>query len=479
MSETKNNIRVVKLAEMETDYPVIDQNRRFVTYGLNNSYPEYLLDLYLYSPTNNAVIAATSQMIAGEGLSVKDEKATPLGAKVLSNLFDEAKILKTAFNLKTFGYAVWKVSTTNQVIKIDVQNSGDWRSGIKDENGNINEWWYSEDWDNETGSSRAKPYPLFKDFSINVDEVFILNIPKLGLDYYSPVDYTGGVASAQLEAEICEFHLSAIQNGLNPGTIINFNNGVPPDAEQDEIENDVKNKMAGPGNAGRFLISFNDSKESATTLDTMAITDIDKQYEFLSKETTAKVLLSHRVTSPLLFGIRDTGGGLGSNSEELKDSYILYYETVIKPYQKIIKTGVLDILYKNNVTPELIWNEYMPFKKEKETTPTETKLKEHVQLSENDTLKWIGVLNSNKIKAENLVLFNEKPMNGSVPKDNGLMKKLFKFNKISNKKNVLFKVLENAANDENYYEYETIKDFPDMDGMYWTECTFKKIQKDV
>ena len=484
--ENKNNVRVVQLAELTTDYPIQSENRRFVMYGMNNQYPEFLLDLYLYSPTNNAIVGATSQMIAGGGVEVEDETATPLAATELNTLLDREKILKTAFNLKTYGYAVWLVTTTDKVVNIEPQDSGDWRSGIKNENGIVTNWWYSDDWESGTGKHKPEPTPVFKTYTTDTTEVLVMHIPLLGFDYYPPVDYTGGVASIQLESEICEFHLSGIQNGLYPGTIVNFNNGVPSDEEQDTIEKDFKRKFSGSGNAGKFFLSFNDNKDNATTVETMEISDIDKQYEFLSKETTSKILISHRVTTPLLFGIR-TETGLGNNADELKDSYILYYDTVIRGYQQVISIGIANILFKNGVSADLNWLEYMPFAREKEidegTPETDeentAKLKTNVKFSENETMDWIGKLELVKKTPDNLLKFNEKPMNGKAPVENSLMKKLYRFNIINKKhRNVLFKVLGENSKDGYLYEYEDIKDFPKMKGIYISEVSFKKMKKD-
>lgn len=463
-----SSIRVVELAELETEYPVQTEQRKWVSYGEYNSYPDFLFELFLYSPTNSAVINATSQMIAGGGVSI-DEQLYPLAATELNNLLNHEAIVKTAFNLKTFGYAVWVVTTTSKVVAVDVQDSVKWLSGIKDEDGKVNEWWFSNNWTERRSKSKPVAYTMFKPYTKNIKEVIVIKLPLLGFDYYPPVDYTGGVASIHLEAEIAEFHLSGIQSGLYPASVINFNNGIPPLEEQDKIEKNVKKKFSGAGNAGKFVLSFNDNRDSRTTIDTLEISDIDKQYEFLSKETTTKIMLSHRVTSPLLFGIRGETG-LGNNAEELKDSYILYYETVIKPFQQLIDKAIRAVLYKNNLSADVVWSEYMPFMKEKSVenvglSTTET------PLTETERIKLLGKMSLKTIDVTKMTILSDIPFDGSSPAANGF-KKLYKFNRIDkNDNNVLFKVL---ASEVKMYDFETIKAFPKMKGFYWSEVTFKK-----
>lgn len=105
VDETKpktKSIRVVKMAELHTDYPIVSEGRKWVNYGEGNEYPEYLLDLFLYSPTNSAVIGATSQMIVGSGLQVENQEGNPIAANAVSNYFSLKKLKKLAFNLKTY-----------------------------------------------------------------------------------------------------------------------------------------------------------------------------------------------------------------------------------------------------------------------------------------------------------------------------------------------------------------------------------------
>jgi len=59
-------------------------------------------------------------------------------------------------------------------------------------------------------------------------------------------------------------------------------------------------------------------------------------YEYLSKLVSEKLITAHRVVSPLIFGVRTEGSGFGSNADELRDSYSLFNNTVVAPFQYII-----------------------------------------------------------------------------------------------------------------------------------------------
>ena len=118
--------------------------------------------------------------------------------------------------------------------------------------------------------------------------------------------------------------------------LLSFKNGVPTQEERRTIEQKVIQKFTGADNAGRILITFNDGDETAPEFTPITQNGADGMYEYLSKLVSEKILTGHRVTSPLLFGVRSEGGGFGNNADELRDSYSLFNNTVVAPLQDIV-----------------------------------------------------------------------------------------------------------------------------------------------
>jgi hypothetical protein len=100
--------------------------------------------------------------------------------------------------------------------------------------------------------------------------------------------------------------------------------------------------MVGAKKAGKVVFTFNESADRAPRLDIVNMTDADKQWQELSTQSRENILAAHRVTSPLLFGIRDSGG-LGSNADEMKQAYRIFNKNIIEPYQKIITDSFEEI----------------------------------------------------------------------------------------------------------------------------------------
>jgi hypothetical protein len=148
-------------------------------------------------------------------------------------------------------------------------------------------------------------------------EILYIKPYRAGFYYYSPVDYQGGLPYAELEEEIANYHINNIQNGLAPSMLINFNNGVPSEEERRSIEQQIATKFSGSSNSGKFILAFNDNKDLAATVDPVQLSDAAEQYQFLSAEATQKLMVSHRIVSPMLLGIKDNSG-LGNNADELR-----------------------------------------------------------------------------------------------------------------------------------------------------------------
>jgi hypothetical protein len=190
-------------------------------------------------------------------------------------------------------------------------------------------------------------------------EIFYYRPYSAGSYYYSPPRYLAALPYAELEEEIANYHINNIKNGLAPSMIINFNNGIPPQEEQDNINSTIAQKWQGSTNAGRWILAFNDDSTKAATIEPVTLSDAHLQYEFLSSESAQKVLVGHRITSPMLFGIKENTG-LGSNADEIKNAYLLLDNTVIRPIQMGILKAFDELLAVNNVSLNLYFKPLSP-----------------------------------------------------------------------------------------------------------------------
>ena len=140
---------------------------------------------------------------------------------------------------------------------------------------------------------------------------------------------------------------------------MNFNNGVPNPETQEMIERKIYDKFSGSSNAGKFILAFNDSQETAADIQPIHLPDAHAQYQFMSDEATQKIMLGHGIVSPILLGIKDNTG-FGNNAEELRTAAVLMDNVIIKPLQDGLLDGFEEILAFNKINLDLYFVTIQP-----------------------------------------------------------------------------------------------------------------------
>jgi len=355
------SFKVINFASINTPKAVESPAKEWVAYGEDNDYFTYLIDRCNGSAVSNAIITSVSDQIYGEGLSATDSSKRPLDFAKMRTIFRGEDVRRVSGDLKKLGMGafnvVWNKGKT-QILKakhIPMQNL----RPEKATEGEIKGWYYSDNW-NEYRKDRYRPRRIESFDGSRGEETQILVIApySAGFFYFSPVDYVGALPWSEIDEEIANYHKTNIQNGFAPTMLINFNQGVPTEDEQGMIENAIERKLIGTGGK-KWLTSWNDDQSTATTIETIPISEASEQYKFLSEESTQKILIGHRVTSPMLFGIKDATG-LGNNADEIKTASQLFDNKVIRPKQNIILEAVDSILAVNGIVLDLFFKTIEP-----------------------------------------------------------------------------------------------------------------------
>ena len=358
-----NNVKFVQLSSYTS--PVVSENARkgWVEYGEDNDYFNYLISRYNGSPTNNAVISGIIDMVFGKGLDATDSAKNPQGYLQLRKLIKDDELKKVINDYYMLGNGAFQViynKDKSKIVEVYHMPVETLRAEKCNAEGEVEAYYYAYDWSEVRSKKGTERIPAFG-FGAQGDKVEILYFRpyRNGSYYYSPVDYQGALPYAELEGEIANYHINNIKNGLAPSMIVNFNNGIPPEEERDIIESQIKQKWGGSSNAGKFILAFNDSSDSAASIEAVQLSEASAQYEFLSRESQQKVLVGHRITSPMLFGVKDQTG-LGNNADEIKTAFQLFDNSVIRPKQEQVLSAVDKILAFNNVSLNLYFKTLTP-----------------------------------------------------------------------------------------------------------------------
>ena len=355
-----DNLHIVNLASYNRPKISEDKNRDWVEYGDDNDYYSYLIDLYTNSTTNHSIINGISNMIYGKGLDALDSSKKPDEYASMRSIFSDSCLRKVVLDLKLLGEGSFQVLyQKGDVVKAEHFPRQTLRAEKCNEDGQIEAYYYHHDWAKVKRSDKPQRIAAFGFGNGNEPEIKIVKKYVSGYDYYCPVDYQGGLAYAELESEVADYLINDVQNGFSGTKVVNFNNGVPDREKQMQIKSDVMRKLTG-ARGEKVIIAFNNNAESKTTVDDIPLNDAPQHYEYLSNECSAKLIVAHRVTSPLLLGIRTENNGLGSNADEIKTAALLFDNITIKPYQDLLTDCMDDILAINGISLKLYFKTLQP-----------------------------------------------------------------------------------------------------------------------
>lgn len=294
--------------------------KKYIGYGEDNKYPEYLFSLYQNSTVLQSIINGILDYTIGQGvncnfLSLKVNEDGETWEDLFRNiLLDE---------MVTGGWAVNILRDHNDIISeiywvnvAHIRLSEDGKTAYYDDN--ITGW-----------GSKPKEVPVFDPTKKQKNSIFYYKGPSRGL--YPVPRWSGAIKAVETSCEISNYHLKSILNNFSPSAVISFNNGVPDKATQEAIEKRINKKFVGSDNVNRFILSFAETSDNATTVQRLDSDSADQKFHTLKDSITEEIFIAFRAT-PALFGMNPENTGFSKT--EFLESFQLFYKTVIEPIQK-------------------------------------------------------------------------------------------------------------------------------------------------
>lgn len=338
MDNKQENMYSVKGVFSAINLPIIREinSKEWIFFGLDNLYPTKLVELYNTSAMHKTAIDAKHAACIGEGIKYYGDTVVNPKGETLNQIFEKMALDEYVFGAYALNI-IWN-RAGDRIAEIYHLPANKVRSGKLDEEDNINEYYYSSDW-KQPRKYKPKAYKAFDmadNKGDNASQIYYVKSYNPETDYYGLPSYVSALNDIELDARVSRFHNANISNGLAPSMAINFRNGIPTPDERQIIYREIEDTFAGENNAGRFFLLFSDpGKEAQITPIEAANSDY---YVTLESRISSRILTAHRITSPLLLGIRDGGSSLGNNAQELETAYAHFFGTVVKPVQsKLLK----------------------------------------------------------------------------------------------------------------------------------------------
>jgi len=338
----ENSIYRVNFAE--SSLPVFKENKAkgYITFGEKNDYPNKLIDLYNKSPKHGAIVTQKASYLAGDkteviAINTEDKAKAEQNMNSINayESFDDlkAKICQDAELFNGFALEViWNKAKTSiaELYHLPFQNV---RCAIG------GGYMYSEDWNDRR--CEIKEYPSFNPTTRENKQVYYFKFYRAGQEEYPLPEYVSCLKYIEIDTEIANFHLNSIKSGFSAQTLIQLFKGQPTPDEARKTIKRFKDNFTGTDNAGSVIIQFNDPNEQASQINNLTPSDFDKLFLQLNQSVQQEIFSGHRVTSPMLFGIK-TEGQLGGRSEMI-ESYEAFQTSYVEPRQNIIDRALTSV----------------------------------------------------------------------------------------------------------------------------------------
>lgn len=366
------NFKWVQLASQNAPSIIVDKRSEIVLYGVDNKYPQFLLDLSIQSSLHTAILDKKIKMGIADGFTydgASDKKTdffleNPNPYETMNDILE-----KTYNDLEIFGgfalSVLWAKDKKNiaQIYHTPFQNI---RSGKVNDKNQVTDYYYFDEWSKYTRITDAQRYPAFSPFADKGQpQIFYCKKYSPTNLYYPIPGYVGGINDINTLQEISNFHNACITNNFQPGIMIIFRGPRPSEEEQDVIMKALTEKYKGSQNAGTPSVFFLDTEQQAPQIEQTAISDLDKQYSTLTEAVKESVVMAHSI--PRIVAGLETPGSLGGGKEIVEANQIFYNNYVVnnqsfllRYFNKITEINKLkELEIKNTNNSLLLYSEAM------------------------------------------------------------------------------------------------------------------------
>lgn len=334
-------------------------NYKFVNYGADNKYPQYLVELSKTSALHRTLIENKAKLVAGSEITINelpiDQFIQTLNGTQqirVQNLFFNRKyplrdwLKRTAYDYQLFGAYTTEVVWSNEFEYVKVMKHLDTakvRSGVMNKEGQVEKFYFSRNW----SSYSQKDLTPISVFDYENDKDYNQIIYKRdyypNLDYYTEPSYIGGLTYINLDSELGLFNLSHIQNGLNPGLIFKVPYTFKSAEEKYMFIQEFMTHFKGARNNKNPLILAKNG-DAEWSIEKVETPDFDAQLIALGDFILQQLIFAHKITNGALVGLQ-TAGKLGNtNAEDLLFAKQQFDKFVIEPARLMLEETLEDVL---------------------------------------------------------------------------------------------------------------------------------------
>lgn len=352
MSENDNknvylNFDKINIPQPYQPINIANSDKNYITYGYDNLYPNWLLNLYSKSSTHAACINGKATYIIGDGFSINNEDVSNTKVNATETIYQLGR--KAVLDFLIYNYFCIEVcyNIAGEPISYHFVPGHSIRA-----NKSKNKFWYNENWFMSNG--KANTFDGWTSaVQMNPDETINSSSKLFFYEGYFPSAYTvypkpeyeSSIINIATDAAIADFNLNNIRNDFSVSTLITFFKGqnISDDIKR-QVVKDVKQTYTGE-TGKKFIIDFQDENSKPAEVNQLSPNNWSEAYEVLQQCVQDDIYVGHSVTSPMLFSGK-TAGQLGG-ATELETAYEIFKNNYIRDKRNEILTG-LNLLFSNS-----------------------------------------------------------------------------------------------------------------------------------
>jgi hypothetical protein len=329
--QTGESSSMIVLRMAESMQPEFQQfrNKDWMSYGIRDTYPDYVIDLFKKSAKHAAIVRSKVNYICGEGWKKADSEFNPVVNSFGETLKDVSK--KCIMDMELHGgFYLERIATKGGGSELHHIDYRKYRS-----NADNTTFYFQKDGKFQYNKTKPVPVPAFDPKKNQPKSVIYFKQYSPGIDTYTVPPYLAATNYIEADIEVSRHTLGNAQCGFTPSKMITLPNGEPSEEQKRIIEKKFREKFTG-SDGQKFIISFVTGADKKPIIDDLGASDLTKEdFTIIDNLISQNIFVAHQITSPMLFGVRVEGQLGGRN--EMREAFEIFQNTYITARQQEVE----------------------------------------------------------------------------------------------------------------------------------------------
>ena len=339
--------------DIEEPQDISEIRTKFIPFGTNNLFPQYLAELKRKSSTHRSVLAQKTIFTSGAKFVSNNEDIS----EYIKDVNADGESLRMIFKKLAADYYTFGNAYLEGVVYDGGMNLYHIDATTVRMSKNKREAYIHPDWAKYNSMREdLSIIPIYPEVS---DSRFILQFKDYEptFSFYGLPDYVAALEHIAVDYEIGKWNHTKFKNGFQPSAIVEIS-GDMGEEEAKKLVDEAQRKFVGDGNNGKIMFIVKNGDTAAANISIIK-DDQEGSWIDLQRITDQNIVTAHR-WQPSLSGLVSSGK-MNNTGSEIRIAYDLAMTTVIKDTSDLLLNGIKTVLYKElGFLPEDLMIHYDP-----------------------------------------------------------------------------------------------------------------------